>query len=251
MTTRTITGELAMSTRSFEGALERPRLGSKQLWAGRILSGLSIAFLVMDAGMKLANLQMVKEGASVRDEVLQGMQAEVEMASRNAITTKGFEQEARRIAKLMAERFDLGFVDVGGWDTHVNEGGATGYLAGRFEELGRGLAAFADEMGPAWRDTVVVVVSEFGRTFRENGNRGTDHGHGTVYWVLGGNIHGGQVLGEQVRVERATLNQDRDYPVLNEYRGVIGGIASRLFSLPPARMAAVFPGSAPRDLGIA
>src|SRR5207249_8147318 len=65
------------------------------------------------------------------------------------------------------------------------EGGASGFLATRLEELGRGLAAFADEQGPAWQDTVVVLISEFGRTFRENGNRGTDHGHGTVFWVLG------------------------------------------------------------------
>ena len=150
----------------------------------------------------------------------------------------------------MAERFDIGFVDVGGWDTHVGEGAGTGYLAGRLDELGRGLAAFADEMGPAWRNTVVVVVSEFGRTFRENGNKGTDHGHGTVYWVLGGSLRGGRVVGEQVKVERATLFQDRDYPVLNEYRTVIGGLVAKLFQLSPERMAAVFPGAGTKDLGL-
>ncbi|MBX4378843.1 DUF1501 domain-containing protein, partial [Mycobacterium tuberculosis] len=78
--------------------------------------------------------------------------------------------------------FNLGFVDVGGWDTHVNQGAANGYLADRLSELGRGIAGFAEEIGPQWQDTVVVVLSEFGRTFRENGNRGTDHGHGSVYW---------------------------------------------------------------------
>ena len=202
----------------------------------------------MYAGTRLEGA--VKEGFSVRDEVMQGMAGEMEMASRNAITTKGFELEARRIAKLMAERFDIGFVDVGGWDTHVGEGAGTGYLAGRLDELGRGLAAFADEMGSAWRDTVVVVVSEFGRTFRENGNKGTDHGHGTVYWVLGGSLRGGRVAGEQVKVERATLFQDRDYPVLNEYRAVIGGLVAKIFQLSPERMAAVFPGAGIRDLGL-
>ncbi|MDT9106074.1 DUF1501 domain-containing protein, partial [Escherichia coli] len=80
---------------------------------------------------------------------------------------------------------------------------ASGYLAGRLGELGRGLSGFADEIGPkAWNDTVVVVVSEFGRTFRENGDRGTDPGHGSAYWVLGGGIKGGRVLGEQVKVEQ-------------------------------------------------
>jgi uncharacterized protein (DUF1501 family) len=190
----------------------------------------------------------VTEGFSVRDEVARDMASEMELASRNALTTKGFELEARRIAKLMAERYSVGFVDVGGWDTHVGEGGGAGYLATRLEELGRGLATFADEMGSEWNSTVVVVVSEFGRTFRENGNRGTDHGHGSVYWVLGGSIGGGRVAGEQMRIERASLFQDRDYPVLNEYRAVLGGLAARIFDLDQARLQAVFPGVGPRDL---
>ncbi len=190
----------------------------------------------------------VNEGLSVRDEVMRDMAGEMEMASRNAISTKGFELEARRIARLMVERYDVGFIDVGGWDTHVGEGGAAGYLATRLEELGRGLAGFSDAMGAGWSDTVVVVISEFGRTFRENGNRGTDHGHGTVYWVLGGSVRGGRVAGEQVRVERAALLQDRDYPVLNEYRAVLAGLAARLFGLDETRLQEVFPGAKPRDL---
>src|SRR5258708_2742042 len=134
----------------------------------------------------------VNEGLSVRDEVMRDTAGEMEMASRNAISTKGFELEARRIARLMVERYDVGFIDVGGWDTHVGEGGAAGYLATRLEELGRGLAGFSDALGAGWSATVGVVISEFGRTFRENGNRGTDHGHGTVYWVLGGSVRGGR-----------------------------------------------------------
>jgi uncharacterized protein (DUF1501 family) len=84
--------------------------------------------------------------------------------------------------------------------------------------------AFADEMGEtAWRDTVVVVVSEFGRTFRENGNRGTDHGHGTVYWVLGGGLGAGRwPRGGRAGDRARTLFQNRDLPVLNEYRAVLG-----------------------------
>src|SRR5207237_4529793 len=128
----------------------------------------------------------VSEGFGVRANVMAEMSEEMKNANRGAISSRGFEIEARRTAKLMKERFNIGFIDVGGWDTHVGEGGATGYLAGRLEELGRGLAAFAAEMGPMWRDTTVVVLSEFGLTFRENGNRGTDHGHGSVMWVLGG-----------------------------------------------------------------
>lgn len=194
----------------------------------------------------------VAEGFQLRDEVTRAVQAEMDAASRNAMTAKGFELVARRMALLMRDRFDLGFVDVGGWDTHVGQGGATGYLANRFEELGRGLAGFAQEMGDdAWRQTVVVVISEFGRTFRENGNRGTDHGHGSVYWVLGGGLSaqaGGRIVGEQQEVTQATLFQNRDYPVLNEYRAVFGGLFKRMYGLSQAQLARVFDGVAPKDL---
>jgi len=169
-------------------------------------------------------------------------------ASRNAITTRGFELEARRIARLMRDKFALGFVDVGGWDTHVGQGGATGYLAGRLDELGRGLGAFAEELGTQWANTTVVVISEFGRTFRENGNRGTDHGHGSVYWVLGGGVRGGRIAGEQAKVDAASLFQNRDFPVLNEYRQVLGGLFARLYGLDAAQIEAVFPGTRARDL---
>ena len=196
--------------------------------------------------------QPVAEGFAVRDEVQRAVKEEMEAASRNAMTSKGFELVARRMARLMRERFDLGFVDVGGWDTHVGQGAGTGYLANRLDELGRGVAGFAEEMGDdAWRDTVVVVISEFGRTFRENGNKGTDHGHGTVYWVLGGGLAaqaGGRVLGEQVEVSQANLFQNRDYPVLNEYRAVFGGLFARMYGLSPAQLDRVFTGVAPRDL---
>jgi uncharacterized protein (DUF1501 family) len=192
----------------------------------------------------------VNEGFGLRDEVMQIMAPEMEAANRGAITAKGFELEATRIAKLMAEKFDIGFVDVGGWDTHVGQGGATGYLAGRLAELGRGLSAIAREIGPRWSDTVVVVISEFGRTFRENGNRGTDHGHGSVYWVMGGAIRGGRIPGEQLRLSSATLFQNRDYPVLNDYRSVLGGLFRRMYALDTAQLSKVFPDSTATDIGV-
>ena len=156
----------------------------------------------MYAGKPLATA--VQEGFRVRDDVYHAITDHMMEANRGAVTPKGFELAARRIGRLMREQFNLGFVDVGGWDTHVNQGAATGYLADRLGELGRGLAGFAEEIGQEWRDTVVVVISEFGRTFRENGNRGTDHGHGSVYWVLGGGIKGQRVAGEQVAVDEFT-----------------------------------------------
>ena len=193
--------------------------------------------------------RQVDDGFRVQDEVLRETMKERDAASRDAISAKGFSGQARRIARLMKDdRYHLGFIDIGGWDTHVNQGGAQGHLANRLDELGQGLAAYAQEMGPAWKQTTVVVISEFGRTFRQNGNRGTDHGHGTVYWVLGGGVKGGRVAGEQVRVEASTLFQDRDFLVKNEYRAVLGGLFARQFGLRPAQLDTVFAGVAPRDL---
>ena len=190
----------------------------------------------------------VTGGFAARDEVAHELEGEMAAANRNAVNPRNFERQARRVGRLMRASYNIGFVDVGGWDTHVGEGGAAGYLPQRLEELGRGLAAMADELGPAWRETVVVVISEFGRTFRENGNRGTDHGHGSVYWIVGGAVRGGRIAGEQVRVERSSLFQDRDYPVLNDYRAVLGGLFSRLYSLSAMEMEQIFPGVATRDL---
>jgi uncharacterized protein (DUF1501 family) len=190
----------------------------------------------------------VADGLELRATVARELDAEMQDANRGAVTTKGFELEAERVGRLMRDQYRLGFIDVGGWDTHVNEGGAQGTLATNVESLGRGLQVFSQTLGPEWRNTVVVVLSEFGRTFAENGNRGTDHGHGSVHWVLGGSIAGGRMAGEQVRVARATLLQDRDYPVLNDYRGVLGGLFRRLWGLSPAQLEEVFPGAPPLDL---
>lgn len=195
----------------------------------------------------------LREGGAGADMAAPSMAArmqEMDAANRRSLSAKGFELEARRMAGLMRDRFNLGFIDVGGWDTHVNQGGAQGQLANLLQNLGAGIAGFAEESGPAWNKTVLVVVSEFGRTFRENGTRGTDHGHGTVYWVAGGAVRGGRLAGEQVAVNAATLNQNRDFPVLNEYRAVLGGVFRRIYALDDVRLAQVFPGVRPVDIGL-
>jgi len=189
------------------------------------------------------------DGLQLRQQVAQDLQSEMVAASRGAVNARGFAQQGQRMATLMKDRFRLGFVDVGGWDTHVNQGGADGQLANNLDNLSQGLAAFADGLGEAeWNNTVVVVVSEFGRTFRENGNKGTDHGHGTTYWVLGGKVNGGRVLGSQVAVNAANLLQNRDYPVLNNYRDVLGGLMKRMYGLSDSDVGTVFPGARARDL---
>jgi len=192
----------------------------------------------------------VAQGFQVQSEVYNTFSNEMMAANRNAVSAKGFELSAQRIGVLMQDKFNLGFVDVGGWDTHVNQGGADGYLSNRIGELGRGLAALKTALGPQWNNTLVIVVSEFGRTFRENGNRGTDHGHGSVYWVLGGSIRGGRIAGPQVAVTQATLFQDRDWPVLTDYRALIGGLLGKSFGLGKSQLAQIFPQVAPADLSL-
>lgn len=189
-----------------------------------------------------------REGFATQMAVQRSVQEEMDKAGRDAISAKGFGLVAQRMGHLMREQFDLGFVDVGGWDTHVNQGGASGNLANRLSDLSNGLATFAEAMGPeTWRHTVVAVISEFGRTFRENGNKGTDHGHGTAYWFLGGGLAaqaGGRVIGEQIEVTEKALFQNRDYPVLNEYRSVLGGLFSRMYGLSAQQLQQIFPASA-------
>jgi uncharacterized protein (DUF1501 family) len=231
---------------AFEGTATVPNLSLKNVGkppfderqAG-ILSG-------MYAGHHLETA--VRDGLDLRQEVVQKIAEEMVAANRSAVNTKGFELEAERMARLMRDKYRLGFVDVGGWDTHVGEGAGQGPLAGNLASLGRGLSVFAQTLGDEWNNTVVVVLSEFGRTFRENGNRGTDHGHGTVYWVLGGSVRGGTVAGEQLAVNRGNLLQDRDFPVLNDYRAILGGLFRSLWGLSAAQCASVFPQSPPLDL---
>jgi uncharacterized protein (DUF1501 family) len=190
----------------------------------------------------------VKDGLELRQEVATKMADEMTAANRGAINPKGFELEAERMARLMRDKYRIGFIDIGGWDTHVGEGSAQGTLANNLANLGRGLQVFSQTLGAEWNNTVVVVLSEFGRTFRENGNRGTDHGHGTVYWVLGGAINGGAITGEQQAVNRSTLFQDRDFPVLNDYRAVLGGLYRSLWGLSADQCAQIFPQASPLDL---
>jgi uncharacterized protein (DUF1501 family) len=188
------------------------------------------------------------DGLALPASISEDLRSEMVKASGGAPSARSFATETRRIATLMRDQYRLGFVDVGGWDTHVNQGSVTGGLANNLRNLGEGLAAYADALGDEWNNTTVVVLSEFGRTFRENGDKGTDHGHGTVHWVLGGKVNGGRIAGEQAAVNAAGLLQNRDYPVLNNYRDVLGGLLARTWELSNKQLQSVFPQARPRDL---
>lgn len=193
----------------------------------------------------------VNLGFETQADAYQKVSQETKAADGGAPSPKGFEVIGRRMGMLMRGDYNLAFTDVGGWDTHVNQGAAQGVLADHLGQLGRGLSAFADELGPdAWSKTVVVVISEFGRTFRENGDRGTDHGHGSTYWVMGGGVRGGRFTGPQVKLAPETLNQNRDLPILTDYKAFFGGLFSRLYGLKSDALQRIFPATTPVDLTV-
>jgi uncharacterized protein (DUF1501 family) len=235
----------------FKGALEIPNVTVQGARHAPMNARRSAILQRLYQGQPLENY--VDEGMATRQQVSSLLETEMVNASRGAVKAAGFSQTARTIASLMRDKpaYGIGFVDVGGWDTHVNQGGAEGMLANNLHNLGDGLAQFADTLGTtAWRNTVVVVVSEFGRTFRENGNRGTDHGHGSAMWLLGGGISGGKLAGEQLALNETSLNQNRDLPVLNDYRAVLGNLLQRLYGLNVTQVQQVFPGVRVRDFSL-
>ena len=157
----------------------------------------------------------------------------------------------KQIARLI--KADLGlevaFTEIEGWDTHVAEGGASGQLANRLKELAAGLAAFYQDLGDRVEDVVLVTMSEFGRTARENGNRGTDHGHANVMFVLGGGVRGGKVYGRWPGLTPEVLYEGRDLDLTTDYRAVCGEVLTR--HLAQRDLNKIFPGfRAPGSLGI-
>ncbi|MDM0081521.1 DUF1501 domain-containing protein [Variovorax sp. J31P179] len=181
------------------------------------------------------------------------LEREMQAASNGAPLPNGFPDNAARLATLMRNdpRVQLAFMDLGGWDTHANQGAASGQLANRLGPLGQGLSALATRLGPVWNDTVVVVMSEFGRTVRQNGNGGTDHGHGNVMWLLGGRVAGGRVHGRWPGLDDGALHEGRDLAVTTDFRQVLAEIGERHLRLQDARMAELFPGFAFRAPGAA
>lgn len=140
---------------------------------------------------------------------------------------------------------EAAFAAMDGWDTHAHQSDA---LAGLFSDFALSLAAFHRDLGRRTEDVVVVAMSEFGRSVRENEDRGTDHGHGGVMLVLGGNIHGGKVYGEWPGLAPAQLHEGRDLAVTTDFRDVLGEVVARHCGV--RDMVRVFPGYSPRFRGL-
>jgi uncharacterized protein (DUF1501 family) len=153
-----------------------------------------------------------------------------------------FGQSLMEIAELFKAEvgLEVAFLDCGGWDHHVNEGGVQGQLANLLRDLGQGIAAFHQDMGDRMADVVFVSMSEFGRTAHENGNRGTDHGHANCMFVMGGPVKGGKVYGKWPGLGPEQLNDGRDLALTTDFRSVLGEIISR--HLGTKELNSVFPG---------
>ncbi|HUD23293.1 MAG TPA: DUF1501 domain-containing protein [Acidobacteriaceae bacterium] len=157
--------------------------------------------------------------------------------------TTPFANSLKQIAQLLKANLgvEAAFTDIGGWDTHQNQGAATGQLANRLKDFSDSIAAFWLDMGADAENITLVTMSEFGRTVRQNGTGGTDHGHANVMFVLGGQVKGGKVYGKWPGLANDQLNDGRDLTVTTDFRNVLGELASK--TLGSRNLEAVFPGA--------
>ncbi len=185
-----------------------------------------------------------QEGRKAREVLLTELNSEMMAASRGAPSPANAVIDLGRVAKLMAgdAQTQLAFLSFGGWDTHVSQGSSQGQMANRLRSLGQGIRQLTQALGSSFNKTTIVVMSEFGRTVKENGNRGTDHGHGNVMWVLGGNIRGQQIYGDWPGLAPGQLYQKRDLAITTDFRDAIASILTQHMGLNSTQLAQVFPG---------
>jgi uncharacterized protein (DUF1501 family) len=153
-----------------------------------------------------------------------------------------FGQRLQQIAQLI--KMDLGveiaFADVGGWDTHVNQGAATGQLANRLDDFAKSIEALVNDLGDRMSDVTILTMSEFGRMAKENGNGGTDHGHAGALFVIGGDVKGGKVYGKWPGLQPEQLYEGRDLALTTDFRSVFAEVAGR--HLGATQLGEIFPG---------
>lgn len=209
-------------------ALDRPEIQEAfdQLYKGS--DALSVAY---------------REGQSSRKKIMSELTQEMSQADMGAPSPVGFADQAKKLGRLISRDSTIkaAFIGLGGWDTHINQGSVAGQLPNRLKALGETLSTFAQALGPVYSDTVILVMSEFGRTVHENGNTGTDHGHGNVMWVMGGNVKGGKVYGQWPGLSGSALYEGRDLAVTTDFRQVIAAVLEAQFGLSSTQLARVIP----------
>ena len=212
-------------------ALDRPRIDAAfdRLYGGN--DPLSLAY---------------QEGDEARRIILEELNTEMMNANGGAASPGNFAKDASKLAQLMVGdgRTQLGFMALGGWDTHVNE---TNQLNRNLKSLAGGLKALTGGLGNLYQHTAIAVISEFGRTVAENGNGGTDHGHGNVMWVLGGSVRGGKVYGQWPGLEKEELFEGRDLAVTTDFREAIASLLVQHLQVSSADLREIFPGYVPQN----
>ncbi|MGD0961404.1 MAG: DUF1501 domain-containing protein [Methylomonas sp.] len=176
---------------------------------------------------------LYRRAVTAREEMQQDLQAEMIESGKGAPSGDAFVDAARNVAAMLRhdDKIQLVFMDAGGWDTHIAQGAAKGQLAGKLEKFASGLSTLADGLGPVYRNTVILIMSEFGRTVAENGNKGTDHGHGNVCWIMGGAVNGAKVHGRWPGLNGDQLWEGRDLAVTTDFRDIIAGVVTGHFGL--------------------
>jgi uncharacterized protein (DUF1501 family) len=199
---------------------------------------LSTEKLAMDGKRNMAMLD--KDGTPA---TAQAQNAQMLAASNGAADPVGLQLDAQHLGTLMRNDRNLriGFLSAGGWDTHANQGNATGQLANNLGNLARGINQLRQDFSEP--NDVVVVMSEFGRTAVENGTRGTDHGYGNAMWLLGNRVNGGRWHGQWTGLARGNLNESRDLPAHHDYRAVLAQVLRGSFALSDTALANVLPGA--------
>ena len=169
--------------------------------------------------------------------------AQYQPAANVQYPTSEFGNSMKQIAQLLKANLgvEAAFTDVSGWDTHQNQGGVNGQLSNRLTDFSNSIAAFWRDMGDDAGDITLVTMSEFGRTARENGTGGTDHGHANAMFILGGQVKGGKVYGKWPGLDNDQLNEGRDLALTTDYRQVLGEVVTH--TLGAENLEVVFPGA--------
>jgi uncharacterized protein (DUF1501 family) len=217
--------------------LDRPVFGKlfAQMYEGRN-DAVGKAFCEGMEAHKAINEALAAPEASQQD-------VEQMIANRGAPMPKALSSFGKQLAGLVHkdQTIQVAFMDFGGWDTHVNQGNGKGQLANHLTPLGKGLADLVADLGGLFKDTVIVVMSEFGRTAKENGNGGTDHGHGNVMFLLGGDINGGKVCGRWTGLAANDLHENRDLPTTTDFRSVLSYVLRNQVEVADTSIQKIFP----------
>jgi len=225
------------------GAISISNLQSFGIHAGAATRTAADSFEAMYAEAAAGAMSETAKDSFDAVRILQSASPEKIAPDNGAVYPNGpFGNALKQVSQLIKSNvgLEVAFADVGGWDTHVGEGGAQGQLGNLLRNYAESIAAFAKDLGSRMGDVTLVTMSEFGRTVKENGNRGTDHGHANVMLLLGGGVRGGKVYGRWPGLDASHLYENRDLAVTTDFRDVFAEVLAKRQGV--ENLASVFPG---------